>query len=147
MKKLLNLLVLSILLLSISSCSREYVQVYGLGNQTDKEVIIFPPAEIPFSDSIAISPHEYYRVGRLLLPTYGPIIESFYGLQAVYLKYDGVIYQIDRNDSDCCLWELNYHSEINEEIAAKLRVENGDKVATYVLTEDYIKRQIVVTKE
>ena len=140
MKKMLNLLVLSTLLVITTSCERYRSVLYAMGNQTDKEIIVYPPL---FKDATILAPGEYFGIA-----VYGidEPVQALYGTRPFYISIDGVKYQVDRNQKDNCLWTWNYH-EAPEAVGDSLRGYRGEIVSVYELTEDYIKRQIVVTEE
>ena len=147
MKKTFYFLALAAVLALASGCRRGYTSLYVLGNQTGKEIIIYPPYYFEGEDSTILAPGEFFRIGRVdYYNGYGIRPESFYSLKPLYISMDGIKYQIDRNDPDNCLYTLNYHAASPEVTAALI---NGlyDYVSVYDLTEDYIKRQIVVDNE
>lgn len=144
MKKTLCFLALGALLVLLSGCVRSRLILYAMGNQTGKEITIYPPSEYQ-EGPVVLAPGDYFTVGHFLLPIDGPAFDSFYETSPFYIVMDGIKYQIDRNQQDNCLWVFNYH-EAPEELAASLRQDKNELVWVYDLTEDYIRRQIIIDK-
>ena len=140
MKKTFYFLALAAVLALTSGCRRGYSIMYAMGNQTTKEITIVAPYD---KEPTTLAPGEYFTIGHYSFSYEEPGIDAFYFNNPVYIIMDGVKYQIDRNQQDNCLWEGNYH-QASEELATTLRQEKGELVWVYDLTEDYIKRQIVV---
>ena len=143
MKKTFYFLALIAVLALTSGCRRGYTCLYVLGNQTEKELIIYPPYYYEGEDSTILAPGEFFRIGGVdYFEGYGIRPEYFYNQQPLYISMDGVKYQIDRNDPDNCLWTRNYRVA-SPEVTAAVITKYYDHVEVYYLTEDYIKRQIV----
>lgn len=128
--------------LFLSSCNQSRPILYMMENQTGTTITIYPPYS-PYGDSTILNSGDYFTIGHFSTPKDGPVIESFYMTYPVYISMEGVKYQIDRNQDDNCLWERNYHPA-PEALADSLRQFKNELVRIYVLTEAYIKRQIVV---
>lgn len=144
MKKTILFLALAATLALTTSCRRADHILCVLGNQTDKQLIIYPPYHVEGEDSTILAPGEFFRAGSVtFVEGYGVKPESFYYQEPLYISMDGVKYQIDRNDPDNCLYYWNYHPA-SEEVTAAVLTGNYDFVSVFYLTEDYIKRQIVV---
>lgn len=64
---------------------------------------------------------------------------------SIYITYKGVTYLVDESQKDGCAWAENY-SEATAEDLAKLKnqIKQNEKVRVFRLTEDYIKKQIVI---
>jgi len=137
MKKCLNLLLFSTLLVIMTGCEKSRSILYAMGNQTDKEIIVYPPL---FKDATILAPGEYFGIAVYDIDV---PVQALYGTRPFYISMDGVKYQVDRNQKDNCLWTWNYH-EAPKEVADSLRDYKGEIVSVYELTEDYIQRQIVV---
>ena len=140
MKKNLELLLLCTLLVFMASCESPRSVLFALGNQTDKEIIIYPPHG---KGATTLAPGEYFGIAVYSLYHNAPVVESLYGTLPVYISMEGVKYQVDRNQRDNCLWGQNYH-EAPKAVADSLRDYKSEVVWVYELTEDYIKQQIVV---
>jgi len=146
MKKTFCFLALAALLNLTSGCKKEYCSLYVLGNQTEKELIIYPPYYFEGEDSTVLAPGEFFKIGRVDYSNgNGFRPEYFYQQQPLYISMDGIKYQIDRNDPDNCLWTWNYHAA-SQEVTAALLTGSYDYVSVFYLTEDYIQRQIVVNE-
>jgi hypothetical protein len=143
MKKLVNFLVLSTLLVIATGCERPRAVLYLMENQTGKEIVVYPPY---YWEENTLAPDEYFPVGSFTIYPYGPGVEVFYRNQPFYISMDGVKYQVDRNQKDNCLYESNYH-RASDALTDSLRQNKAELVWVYELTEDYIKRQIVVSEE
>ena len=144
MKKIFYFLALAAVLALITGCRRGFSMLYVLGNQTGKQLIIYPPYHLQGEDSTILAPGEYFKIGSVVMAEgYGVKPDCFYYQKPFYISMDGVKYQIDRNEPDNCLWVWNYRYATQEETDALLKAPDSG-VEVYDLTEDYIKRQIVV---
>ena len=142
MKKTFYFLALAAVLALTSGCNRDRSILYAMGNQTDKEITVYPPYG---KMATTLSPGQYFGISIYPLYPDGPVVEALYDNSPFYISIDGVKYQVDRNQRDNCLWTYNYH-EAPEAIADSLRDYKGELIWVYYLTEDYIKRQIVVNE-
>ena len=144
MKKLFFIQLVTFLFVSMTSCHRVDDYLYFLSNETGKELVIYPPMHYEGEDSTILAPNEYFKIGTVqYVYSYGVRPENFYYQDHLYISMDGVVYCIDRNDRNNCLWTWSYQCASDEEMA-KLLYGSYDGAFVFRLTEDYIKRQIVV---
>ena len=147
MKKALCLFALSLLLLT--GCERVVRDTYVIENQTDKD-LTFYPANYYFTpyekDTITIAPGEIFVIYQAVYNSkpnaYHP--EYFYDNRPLFVEYDGVKYQIDRNDPENCFKAMNYWPPQQNYVTTSAYIKPDDFVWSFEMTEDYIKSQIVV---
>ena len=130
-------------LLLLSACtSKPFRRMYTLCNQTDRALVLYPTKT---NDSVRLAPNEVYI---RKIATYGEYVDAdaYPNDSILYIIMDDVTYMVDRNLKWNCLSPYAYESA-PKAYADSIKQQPSDQVLVFYLTEEYIKKQIVVEEK
>ena len=144
MKQKLFVAVVMASLILLSACGGyNFRRMYTLCNQTDKDLVLYPTKT---NDSVRLAPNGVQVMDIINVNPYVNFRAALNGGHALYITMDGVKYMIDRNQEGNCLSDYSY-TLAPTAYSDSVKQQPSDQVLVFYLTEEYIKKQIVVEKE
>lgn len=142
-QKLFFAMVMASLLLLSACGGTPFRRLYTLCNQSGKDIVLYPSG---MNDSVELAPNEVYIKDIITYGEYVKVDAYPVSDSVLYIIMDGVKYMVDRNQEGNCLLPYSYEPA-PEAYADSIKQQPSDQVLVFYLTEEYIKKQIVVEKE